>query len=153
MKRDERTGLFLPERVSQRNDKRRVLMSFIRSQEDIDKFDRIDQWLPSIGGAGIGYVDTKITSQLDGANLTAAPRDKPPAGSSEVDGSRELLANSGQIMKITVAGRLGNIVTTPGTLTIDVRMGPTATSSSGTAARCSSRARSTRRFRSGSRFC
>jgi hypothetical protein len=73
---------------------------------------------------GIGYYNSLVTLQAAGPNLTASltatsllnPQAKVtlPAG---------FFTYIGQKLKIFASGQLGNIVTTPGTLTIDVRFG------------------------------
>src|SRR5713101_3714285 len=73
---------------------------------------------------GIGYYNSLVTMQAVGPNLTGSltatsllnPQAKLtlPAG---------FFTYIGQKLKILASGQLGNIVTTPGTLTIDVRFG------------------------------
>src|SRR5258707_4828149 len=73
---------------------------------------------------GIGYYNRLVTLQAAGPNLTASltatsllnPQGKVtlPAG---------FFSYIGQKLKINAQGQLGNIITTPGTLTIDVRFG------------------------------
>src|SRR5258708_8621759 len=73
---------------------------------------------------GIGYYNSLVTLQAAGPNLTASltatsllnPQGKVtlPAG---------FFSYIGQKLKINAQGQLGNIITTPGTLTIDVRFG------------------------------
>jgi hypothetical protein len=72
------------------------------------------------------WAETLVTAQVDGTALNtsttptsiipAAARYTLPAGTMQI----------GKAFRIKFAGRLSNIVTTPGTLTIDVRMGPTS---------------------------
>ena len=72
------------------------------------------------------WVETLISAEVAGTNLTAsltatsiipaAARFTLPANWMDI----------GRVLRIKATGQLGNIVTTPGTLTIDVRMGPTS---------------------------
>ena len=74
-----------------------------------------------------GYVETLVTAQVAGANLTASTTATsllPTAARFTLPPN--FFANAGKALRIRAAGQLGNIVTTPGTLTIDVRMGPTS---------------------------
>lgn len=72
------------------------------------------------------WQETLISAQVDGTALntsTSATSILPAAA------RYTLPANSlsiGKVFRIRFAGRLSNIVTTPGTLTLDVRMGPTS---------------------------
>jgi len=73
------------------------------------------------------YSETLITAQSAGTTLTGsttptsllptAARYTLPPG---------FFTGAGKALRIKAAGQLGNIVTTPGTLTLDVRMGPTS---------------------------
>jgi len=70
-----------------------------------------------------GWQETLISGQVDGAALTASvtPTSLLPAAAKFV-----LPANYFQIglmLRVIAAGRVSNIVTTPGTLTLDLRLG------------------------------
>ena len=70
----------------------------------------------------MGVVDTLITSQVDGAALTASAT---PAsiliGASKVVLPPGYIDRIGKSFRITAAGRISNIITTPGDLTLDIR--------------------------------
>jgi hypothetical protein len=74
-----------------------------------------------------GWVETLITAETAGANLTASNT----ATSLLPSGARAILpanwSDVGRQLRITASGVVGNIVTTPGTLTLDVRFGTIAT--------------------------
>lgn len=68
---------------------------------------------------------TLITAQVAGSNLTGsltATSILPPQAKFTLPANT---LNIGQSLRIKAAGQLGNIVTTPGTLTLDVRFGST----------------------------
>lgn len=72
------------------------------------------------------WTETLINSKIAGPNLTAST-----AATSLLNVQEKLAMYAGfwyvgRALRITAYGQLGNIVTTPGTLTIDVRMGPTS---------------------------
>ncbi len=75
---------------------------------------------------GIGYYNALVTAQVAGPNLTASTTATSllPA-QAKVTLPAGFFAYAGQKMIIKAHGQLGNIVTTPGTLTIDVRFGGT----------------------------
>lgn len=69
------------------------------------------------------WVETLVTAQVSGSNLTGSttPTSIIPAAAKIT-----LPANYfyiGRMLRIKAMGQLGNIVTTPGTLTLDVRLG------------------------------
>jgi len=72
------------------------------------------------------WSETLVSSQISGNNLTASVT----ATSLIPAAARYTLPPNfmaiGKVLRIKFAGQLGNIVTTPGTLTLDVRMGPTS---------------------------
>lgn len=73
---------------------------------------------------GIGYWNTLVTMQGAGPNLTGSLS----ATSILPQQAKIVLPNGffayvGQKFKVSAQGQLGNIVTTPGTLTMDMRMG------------------------------
>jgi hypothetical protein len=75
----------------------------------------------------LGYQETLMTQQGDGPSLSAST-----AATSILLGAAKLtlppgyFGTIGKAVRITAYGRVSNIVTTPGTLTLDVRMGPTS---------------------------
>src|SRR5258707_2390904 len=77
---------------------------------------------------GIGYYNTLVSMQAAGPNLTASntitsllnPQAKVPLPAG-------FFSYIGQNLKIIASGQLGNIVTTPGTLTITFNLGSTGT--------------------------
>jgi len=72
------------------------------------------------------WVETLITSQVDSTALTSstsATTILPPAARLTLPANYFYI---GKKLRIKFHGRLSNLVTTPGTLTIDVRMGPTS---------------------------
>ncbi len=77
---------------------------------------------------GIGYYNSLVTMQAQGPNLTASttatsllnPQAKVPLPAG-------FFSYIGQKLKVIASGRLGNIVTTPGTLQITFQLGSTGT--------------------------
>lgn len=72
------------------------------------------------------WAETLITAQVDGtalSNSTTATSILPAAARYTLPANYLAV---GKAFRIKFAGRLSNIVTTPGTLTVDVRMGPTS---------------------------
>lgn len=72
------------------------------------------------------WQETLITAQTDGtalASSTTATTILPAAARYTLPANTLAI---GKMFRIRAAGRLSNIVTTPGTLTLDVRMGPTS---------------------------
>jgi hypothetical protein len=77
---------------------------------------------------GIGYYNSLVTMQAQGPNLTASttatsllnPQAKTPLPAG-------FFSYIGQKLKVIASGRLGNIVTTPGTLTLTFNLGTTGT--------------------------
>lgn len=74
-----------------------------------------------------GWVECLMTSEADGSPLTASTT----ATSIIPSGARAILpanwADIGRKLKFHLAGRISNIVTTPGTITFDLRLGTIAT--------------------------
>src|SRR4051794_15419391 len=71
----------------------------------------------------VTWEEALITSQVDGTALntsTTATSIIPAAAKYTLPAN---FFSIGKSIKITAAGRLSNIVTTPGTLTLDVRLG------------------------------
>ena len=80
-----------------------------------------------IRGGTEGYVQCLVNAQVAGPTLTASTTPTsilPPAARYNLPGN--FFDKIGKALRITVIGQLGNIVTTPGTFTPDVRMGPTS---------------------------
>jgi hypothetical protein len=74
-----------------------------------------------------GWVETLIASQIDGtalANSAAAASIIPPAARFTLPAN--FFSYIGKSIRIKAFGRISNIVTTPGTLTLDVRFGTVA---------------------------
>lgn len=72
------------------------------------------------------WQETLITAQTDGTPLvssTTATSIIPAAARYTLPANYFAI---GKILRIKFAGQLSNVVTTPGTLTLDVRMGPTS---------------------------
>ena len=73
-----------------------------------------------------GWVETLITAEAAGAAVSGTA-----AGSLLPTGARAILpanwSDVGRQLRITASGQVSNIVTTPGTLTLDVRFGTIAT--------------------------
>ena len=75
----------------------------------------------------LGYQETLATQQGDGPALTASTTATSILlGASKVVLPPGYLSRIGMVIKVTAQGRVSNIVTTPGTLTLDIRMGPSA---------------------------
>lgn len=72
------------------------------------------------------YQETLISAQISGTTLTSSttPTSLLPAAARYTLPPNTL--QIGKVFHIKLAGRIGNLVTTPGTLTLDVRMGPTS---------------------------
>lgn len=72
------------------------------------------------------WQETLIQANVDGtalASSTSATSLLPPAARFTMPAN---FLRIGSMFRVKVAGRLSNIVTTPGTFTLDVRMGPTS---------------------------
>lgn len=78
------------------------------------------------------WQETLITSQIDGAALTASttPTSLLPA-QARYTFPGGFFNQVGRAIRITAWGRISTVVTTPGTLTLDWRLGATAVISSG----------------------
>lgn len=75
---------------------------------------------------GQSWQETLINQNVDGPALTASTT---PTSILHPTAKLSLPPNFfriGKMIKLTAQGRVSNIVTTPGTLTLDVRMGPTS---------------------------
>lgn len=73
-----------------------------------------------------GWQETLITAQVDGtalASSTAATSLLPPAARYALPSN--FFAVIGKRIRITARGRISTVVTTPGTLTLDIRLGTT----------------------------
>jgi hypothetical protein len=76
---------------------------------------------------GTTYTEALVTMQAAGPNLTASTTPTSLLnGQAKATLKPGFFRGPGKAVLIKFAGQLGNIVTTPGTLTIDVRMGPTS---------------------------
>jgi hypothetical protein len=75
---------------------------------------------------GQSWQETLINQNVDGTALTGSVT---PTSILHATAKLQLPPNFwriGKMIKIAAAGRVSNIVTTPGTLTLDIRMGPAA---------------------------
>lgn len=74
----------------------------------------------------LSWREALMTAQVDGTalNTSTTPTSVIPAAARYTIPPNFL--EIGRQLRLTFAGRLSNIVTTPGTLTLDVRMGPTS---------------------------
>ena len=76
---------------------------------------------------GYTYTECIATLQAAGPNLTASATPTSLLnGQAKATLKPGFFDRIGKAVRIDFAGQLGNIVTTPGTLTLDVRMGPTS---------------------------
>lgn len=81
---------------------------------------------------GIGYFQTLNTMQVDGPSLSnSSVATSILAAQAKETLPAQFLRYIGQSLHIRLSGRLSNIVTTPGTLTLDVRFGATVVFTSG----------------------
>lgn len=72
------------------------------------------------------WVETLAEAQSDGTAVTnTTPATLLPTHA-RATLPPNFFRNPGKAVRITASGRISNIVTTPGTLTLDVRMGPTS---------------------------
>lgn len=75
----------------------------------------------------LGYAATLVSAQSDGAALA-----NTVTGVSILHGAAKYtlgansLQNVGQMLRLTASGRISTVVTTPGTLTFEFRLGPTS---------------------------
>lgn len=79
------------------------------------------------GGSLQTWQEVLVSGQVDGnslSNTTTATSIIPPASRYTLPAN--YFSNIGKALRVGLAGRISNIVTTPGTLTLDVRMGPTS---------------------------
>jgi hypothetical protein len=124
MNRDAKTGLYLPERGGLDLRDQRRLFHGLMTDEEYAKL------IPPISGGGVGFVDELISAQGDGtavANSAAATSLLTGAMSqAKKTIAANYLSRIGQMIRIHAFGRISCIVTTPGTLTIELRLGPTA---------------------------
>lgn len=86
-----------------------------------------DRLMRGVHGGSTGYAETLIASQVDSTALTASttPTSILPAAA-RYTLPPNFFAAPGKQLLLCAMGRVSNIVTTPGTLTLDVRMGPTS---------------------------
>lgn len=76
-----------------------------------------------------GYTYTEAIATMQGAGPTLTASTTPTSlllGQAKATLKPGFFDRAGKAVRIDFAGQLGNIVTTPGTLTLDVRMGPTS---------------------------
>lgn len=76
-----------------------------------------------------GYTYTEAIATMQGAGPTLTASTTPTSlllGQAKATLKPGFFDRPGKAVAIEFAGQLGNIVTTPGTLTLDVRMGPTS---------------------------
>lgn len=71
------------------------------------------------------WQESLIVAEVDGTALTgtAAGTVLPPAARFTLPAN---FMDVGKVLRVTAKGRISNIITTPGTLTLDIRMGPTS---------------------------
>lgn len=74
-----------------------------------------------------GWQETLISSQVDGAAVTATSEGSLLPGQAKYTIPGNFLDFIGKKLRVRAAGRISNIVTTPGTLTLKLKMGPTST--------------------------
>lgn len=72
------------------------------------------------------WTETLIASKIAGPNLTGSTSATSLLNVQEKLNMYAGFWYVGRVLRIRATGQLGNIVTTPGTLTLDVRMGPTS---------------------------
>lgn len=77
------------------------------------------------------YVDTLVAMQADGAALTASTTPTSILHASGLVTLEESFFFVGKHLRIHSAGRISNVVTTPGTLTLEVKLGSIVVWSSG----------------------
>lgn len=116
MERDDRSGLWLPERGMSVKERRELALSD----------DRFASLLPPISGGGAqSWVECLVASTVDGPTITAAGAVTCLPSHAVVTVPANFFF-IGKVLRITMAGRMSNAVTTPGNFTIDVRSGPTS---------------------------
>lgn len=75
---------------------------------------------------GQSWQETLINQNVDGAALTNTVTATSLLHATAKQSLPPHFFRIGKMLKVTAQGRISNIVTTPGTLTLDIRMGPTA---------------------------
>lgn len=73
----------------------------------------------------LGYHSTLVSSQVDGAAITAAAATSMIPAAAKFTLPANFFSNLGQMLKITAHGRISSVITTPGTARYDVRFGGT----------------------------
>lgn len=73
----------------------------------------------------VGYKETLITSQVDGTAVTAAAATTLLPAAAKFTLPANFFKNLGQQIKITAAGRISSLITTPGTARFSVLFGAT----------------------------
>lgn len=76
--------------------------------------------------ASQGFVWVPVYSNADGSAVTGTTAASLLPAQSKLILPQNYWDRIGKAVNIRVAGRISNIVTTPGTLTLDIRMGPTS---------------------------
>lgn len=92
----------------------------LASMSDDEIFSQLQ---PISGGSKQSWSEALAASSVDSTNLTASITRTtilPPAAVFTLPAN---FFEVGKVLKLTLCGRLGNVVTTPGTLTIDVGIG------------------------------
>jgi len=74
-----------------------------------------------------GYQSTLVASQVDGTAVTATAEGSLLPGGAKILLPSNYINAIGKRFQIRASGRISNIVTTPGTLTLRFKLGPTAT--------------------------
>lgn len=74
-----------------------------------------------------GWQETLVSAFSDGTAVTATAEGSLLAGQAKFTIPGNFLDFAGKKLRVRAAGRISNIVTTPGTLTLKCKMGPTST--------------------------
>jgi len=73
----------------------------------------------------LGYKEVLVTSQIDGAAVTAAAATTLLPAAAKFTLPANFFRNIGQRLKITAAGRISSLITTPGTARFSITFGAT----------------------------
>lgn len=76
-----------------------------------------------MGLHGTSFVETLITSQVDGATLTTAAAASAIPAAAKFTLPANFFTGAGKALKIEAAGKMSSVITTPGTMRFDVRFG------------------------------
>lgn len=131
MTRDPKSGFFLPERKMSRTDERSLIAS-LGSRDVMESKGLMDWWtrVSGLSGGMEGYAGIPMfaaSAQVDGPqilNSTTRTTMLPAHARWNVGGG--LFDKVGKWLRIQAGGRISCVVTTPGTFTMDIAMGPTA---------------------------